>query len=85
MNVMNKGGDSSIASQLTAIEVISELLVSSTPQDLAEALTTNLREMSGAKTVMVVLHRTEPSPDSLLCVSPILRKALFNPGELNAF
>ncbi len=85
MNSINNADGSLLAAQLTAIDVISELLVSTTPNDLAKALTNNLHELSGAKTVMVVLNRLQPTPDSPLYVSPPRRETLFLPSELLAF
>ena len=73
------------AAQLMAIEVISELLVSTSPHKLGEALTEHLRELSGARTVMVLVHRSEPESDELLNVSPLRRATLFSPTELNNF
>ncbi len=73
------------ASQLLAIEVISELLVSTSPQKLCEALSDHLRELTGARTVIILSHRPEPAHDELLHVSPERRKELFTPEELNLF
>lgn len=77
--------ENAAASQLLAIEVISELLLSTSPQKLGEALTNHLRELTGAKTVMVLLHRPEPQQDALLHVSPSRRSGLFSAEELNLF
>ncbi len=85
---MNKNENtlpSSPAAQLMAIEVISELLVSASPHKLGEALTEHLRELSGARTVMVLAHNSEPFFDELLNVSPERRSTLFSPAELNNF
>ncbi|HBA87585.1 MAG TPA: hybrid sensor histidine kinase/response regulator [Geobacter sp.] len=69
-----------------AVEVISELLVSSSPQRLGEVLTEHLRELTGARTVMVLAHSDNPSvAHELLNVSPARRAALFTPEELNLF
>ncbi len=76
---------SSPAAHLMAIEVISELLVSTSPHKLGEALTEHLRELSGAKTVMVLAHRTAPELDELLNVCPARRATLFSPEDLNNF
>ncbi|MDD2540445.1 MAG: ATP-binding protein [Desulfuromonadaceae bacterium] len=76
---------SSPSAQLMAIEVISELLVSTSPHKLGEALTGHLRELSGAKTVMVLAHRLESATDELLHVSPLRRAGLFSPQELGVF
>ena len=76
---------SSAASQLMAIEVISGLLVSTSPRELGRVLTDHLRELTGAKTAMVLAHRSRPHGDELLHVSPKRRTALFSPEELEIF
>lgn len=73
------------SAQLMAIEVVSELMASTSPQHLGEALTEHLRELTGAKTVMVMIHKSEPLLDELLYVSPLRRSTLFSPDELNNF
>lgn len=73
------------AAQLMAIEVLTELLVSTSPQMLGESLTNHLRELSGARTVMVLAHRPEPEAHELLYVSPLRRVDLLSPAELNVF
>lgn len=85
MNISHNLPSISPAAQLMAIEVISELLVSTSPHRLGEALTEHLRELTGARTVMVLAHRPEPEADELLCVSPERRATLFSPAELNNF
>jgi PAS domain S-box-containing protein len=85
MNTANDNQFSSTAAQLMAIEVISELLVSTSPLKLGEVLTGHLRELTGARTVMVLIHRQEPEPDELLYASPLRRAGLFSPSELNCF
>ena len=80
-----KGQAFSPAAQLMALEVISELLISSSPLRLGEVLTEHLRELTGARTVMVLVHRTDPESHELLNVSPKRRYALFTPDELNDF
>ena len=73
------------AAQLMAIEVISELLVSSSPDKLGEALTEHLRELTGARTVMVLVHHPSPGVHELLNVSPKRRAGLFTPEDLKLF
>ncbi len=82
---MESSDPSLFAAQLVAIEVISELLVSTTPQEFSEALTNHLRELSGAKTVMVLVHSSSPAQDTLLHVSPARRADLFSQSELDLF
>lgn len=85
MSIVDNSYNSHAASQLMAIELISGLLASTSPQKLGEALTEQLRELSGARTVMVLAHRPEPAPDELLNVSPLRRANLFSPTDLNLF
>ncbi|MBT0663682.1 PAS domain-containing protein [Geobacter pelophilus] len=85
MSVVKTSRESHAASQLMAIELISGLLVSTSPQKLGEVLTEQLRELSGAKTVMVLAHRPEPAPNELLHVSPLRRADLFSVAELDLF
>lgn len=73
------------ASQLMAIEVISELLISTSPNRLGEVLSEHIRELSGAKTAIILVHHPEPELDELLNVSPLRRAALFSPFEFNYF
>jgi diguanylate cyclase (GGDEF)-like protein/PAS domain S-box-containing protein len=82
--VIPQAGSNSFASaaQLMAIEVISELLVSTSPLKFSETLTNHLRELSGARTVMVVEHRDEPEDDQVLSVSPKRRLDLLTMREL---
>ena len=85
---MKKSGNAhpfSPAAQLMAIEVISELLVSSSPHRLGEVLTEHLRELTGARTVMALVRRAEAVTCELLDVSPARRAALFSPAELGNF
>ena len=74
------------AAQLMAVEVISGLLVTSSPHELGEALTEHLRELTGARTVMVLLHHDGcAGGHELLNVSPRRRATMFSSEELNLF
>lgn len=73
---MESNSSVSAASQLIAIEVISELLVSTSPRELAKVLTDHLRELTGAKTAMVLVHQPEPHSCELLHASPSRRASL---------
>ena len=73
------------AAQLMVVEVISELLVSTSPHRLGKVLTDHLRELSGARTVLVLAHHPEPEMDELLHVSPERRTTLLSSAELNLF
>ena len=73
------------AAQLMAIEVIAELLVTTSPERLGEVLTEYLRELCGARTVMVLEHRSDPDLDRLLHISPARRANLFSAKEIDGF
>jgi PAS domain S-box-containing protein len=85
MNKFENNQRFSPASQLMAIEVISELLLSMSPNRRGESLCEYLRELSGAKTAIILVHHPEPELDELLNVSPLRRATLFSPFELNQF
>ena len=73
------------ASQLMALEVISELLVSTSPLKLGQTLAEHLRELTGARTIMILTHQGNPARHELLNVSPARRATLFSPAELELF
>lgn len=85
MSIVKNSNLSHAASQLMAIELVSGLLVSTSPHKLGEVLTEHLRELSGARTVMVLAHRPEPEMDELLHVSPLRRADLFSTTDLALF
>ena len=73
------------ASQLMALEVISELLVSTSPLTLGQTLAEHLRELTGARTIMILTHEGNPARHELLNVSPTRRATLFSSQELELF
>ena len=73
------------AAQLMAIEVISELLVSTSPHKLGEKLSEHLRELTGARTVMILIHTDTHPGIELLHVSPSRRAGMLTPAELGLF
>ena len=73
------------AAQLMAIEVISELLVSTSPHQLGEKLSEHLRELTGARTVMILIHTDAHPGIELLHVSPSRRTSMLTPVELGLF
>ena len=73
------------AVQLMAVEVISELLASTSPQQLGQSLTEHLRELTGARTAMILLHAETPGKHELLTISPSRRNTLFSAAELTYF
>jgi len=85
MNKPDTTTQNSLAAQLMAVEVIADLLVSTSPERLGEALTAYLRELCGARTVMVLEHCAQPGLDRLLHVSPMRRTNLFSAAEIDSF
>jgi PAS domain S-box-containing protein len=74
--------DDRLSAQLMAVEIISQILVSARPQDLGNQITGQLRELTGARTVMLLAHNKETDRHELLSVSPKRRSALFAEDEL---
>ncbi len=75
----------STAAQSMTLEVISELLASTSPHRLGKMLAEQFRELTGARTVMILAHFGQPSHHELLDVSPERRSNLFSPAELELF
>ena len=73
------------AAQLMALEVISELLISTSPLTLGQTLAEHLRELTGARTIMILTHQGTPAHHELLNVSPARRATLFSFEELELF
>mgnify|MGYP000928669660 CR=1 FL=1 len=73
------------AAQLMALEVISELLISTSPLILGQRLAEQIRELTGARTVMILTHQDNPKRHELLNISPTRRATLFSPEELERF
>lgn len=82
MNAVNLSGTST---QLIALEFVMSLLESTSPRVLGKKLTDHLRELSGAKTVMVLLHRHGDAVDDILYVSPQSNINLLSPDNLRQF
>lgn len=77
--------DSRLSAQLMAVDIISQLLVSAAPQTLGKQLTGQLRELTGARTAMLVVHNEGRHEHEILCVSPERRSSLFTTDELSNF
>ncbi len=73
---------STLSDQLLAIDVFSELLASAYPGQLAQKLTEQLRELTGARTVNLVAHPDGEISEEMLYVCPERRKNLFMLEEL---
>jgi signal transduction histidine kinase len=73
------------ADQFLAVEVFSELLASTDPGQLGQRLTEQLREITGARTVMLMAHPEGARAHRLLHACPSRRMGLFTPDELGLF
>jgi PAS domain S-box-containing protein len=76
--------DHRLSAQLMAVEIISQILVSAKPHDLGDQLTEQLRELTGARTSMLLSRNKETDKYELLSVSPKRRSTLFVADELNS-
>jgi signal transduction histidine kinase/ActR/RegA family two-component response regulator len=74
-----------LADQLLAVDVFSELLVSTDPSQFGRRLTEHLRELTGARTVMLIAHPEDGCVHRLIHVCPARRAALFSADELHHF
>ena len=74
-----------LADQLMAVDVFSDLLASTDPKQLGRRLTEQLRELTGARTVMLIAHPEDAGDHKLIHVCPTRRVALFTSGELDLF
>jgi two-component sensor histidine kinase len=72
-----------VAEKLMAIDVFSELLASTDPSLVAKYLTEQLREISGARTVILVIHSIDTGTHTIMYASPERRAALFSAEELD--
>jgi len=71
-----------VAAQWLTAEILSEVLASSGPTDLADKLSEQLRELTGAKTVLVLIHRQADMGHYVLGACPQRRANLFSTTEL---
>jgi signal transduction histidine kinase/ActR/RegA family two-component response regulator len=76
---------SSAAEQLLAIEVFTEMLATTDPAELCPRITEQIRELTGARTVMLVAHIGDNEEHKILHTSPMRRKNLFTPVDHKAF
>lgn len=73
------------AARLTAVEMISALLASTGPEQLGQELTQQLRELTGARTVLLLSHQSHGPAHELIYASPLRRTTLFTTEELRRF
>lgn len=74
-----------LATQLMAVEIISELLASTNPNHLGTKLTEQLRELTGARTVMLITHPQKSGNHKLVTISPQRRASLISNEDLLQF
>ncbi|MBJ6726350.1 ATP-binding protein [Geomesophilobacter sediminis] len=77
--------DARLSAQLMAIDIISQLLVSAAPETLGEQLTDQLRELTGAKTIVLMVYDQDLDQPVILSVSPKRRSTIFSAEELDCF
>ncbi|GFO68358.1 hypothetical protein GMLC_19370 [Geomonas limicola] len=75
---------SRLSAQLMAVDIISELLVSSAPHTLGEQFTAQLRELTGARTAILVVHDASTGRNEILSVSPERRSGIIAADEVTA-
>ncbi len=71
------------ADQIMAVEVFSQVLAATDASQMGEKLTEQLRELTGARTVMVIAHDDELHTHELLHVCPARRKTLFSAAGID--
>jgi len=85
MNIVTATPSKDLAYQMMALEIISELLTSTNLSDLGQRLTEQLRELTGALTVMLIEHREHPKHDYLVYTCPPRRADIFSVDEIDLF
>src|SRR5512133_1235086 len=65
------------AAELTAIEIISGLLVSTVPTEVGQRLAEQLRELTGARTILLIGPTESRSDRGLVAASPGRRATMF--------
>lgn len=73
------------ADRLMAVEVFSELLAASAPSRIGQKLTEQLRELTGARTILLVEHMADVGTHRLIHACPERRATLFSNEELSRF
>jgi two-component sensor histidine kinase len=74
-----------LATKLLAIEIIHELLANTTSGHLATALVEQMRELSGARTVIALEHPLVGTSHRILAIEPSRRAAEYSPELLNKY
>ena len=74
-----------LAAQWMSMEIISDLFASTRSGQLPQKLTEELREFTGARTVLLLIHPDSPGSHEILYVCPPRRASLFSTGILDLF
>jgi len=82
MKMNNQTRPATVAEELMAIDVFGELLASADPAQMGKKLTEQLREVTGAKTVLLVSHAPGSGRHTLIHANPERRSGLFSSPEL---
>ncbi len=67
-----------------AVEVISRLLAATSPRDLGRTITSHLRELTGAKTILLLAHAGDGGSHELLHVCPEDQARFFSTCDLES-
>ncbi len=73
------------ADQVMMADVFSEILASSDPSRLAQILTEQMRELTGAHTAILIAHPEGVHSHRIMHVSPARRRSLLTADELRLF
>jgi len=82
MKMNNQTRPATVAEELMAIDVFGELLATADPAQMGKNLTEQLREVTGAKTVLLVSHASGSARHTLIHATPERRGGIFSPEEL---
>jgi len=82
MKMNNQTRPATIAEELMAIDVFGDLLAATDPAHMGKKLTAQLREVTGAKTVLLVSHAPGSGRHTLIHANPERRSGLFSSSEL---
>jgi PAS domain S-box-containing protein len=74
-----------LADQLMAANIFAELMAATYPSELGQRLTEQLRELTGARTVMLIAHPEGQGEHAPIHTCPSRRQGLWNAVELGEF
>ncbi len=74
-----------LASQLIAIEFITDLLATTDINEMSQKLTEYVHELIGARTVMLLVVNSDNNSMKMMNACPTRRSTLFSQDELNCF